>query len=75
VCVCVCVFQFLCHLCVIIFVCPADVMQCTTNRNIHKAAALKQLQSFFFGVEKKLQVGVQLIRYGWLVHHKASMHF
>jgi hypothetical protein len=27
-------------------------MQCTTNRNIHKAAALKQLQSFFFGREK-----------------------
>lgn len=74
--VCVCVFfQFLCHPCIIIFVCPADVMQCTTNSNIHEAAALKQLQSFSFCVEKKLQVGVRLIRYSRLVHHKASMHF
>jgi hypothetical protein len=74
--VCVCVFfQFLCHPCIIIFVCPADVMQCTTNSNIHEAAALKQLQSFSFCVEKKLQVGERLIRYSRLVHHKASMHF
>lgn len=38
---------------------------------VHNKAASK----FFFCVEKKLQVGVWLIRYSQLVHHEASMHF